>query len=143
MTVCVFVALPAPVSALAQHPVVATGPRMARVMLPARPPQMRQEVGSVQLAVVGADSVRARRPTYTWEGATIGAALVGTASAVLVGGLCGYSESRDSCVGSYVGGALTGAFVGGIIGGLIGGNIPKGPAVVPSNERSKVTSADR
>jgi hypothetical protein len=104
-------------------------------MLPVRAPRSLAITAPARLSWFPQDSVRDRRRNYTWEGAAIGAGVLGTLGGLFIGGLCGDSDSQDSCVGAYVGGALTSAFIGGIIGGIIGGNIPKGPADVPANKR--------
>jgi hypothetical protein len=83
--------------------------------------------------VWGGSSARAARaaqdaihPSYWLEGATIGAAVVGTTGALAFYELgCEFSEFSEDCsFGTVLGGALLGAAVGGTVGALIGGNIP-------------------
>ena len=72
----------------------------------------------------GAVSIPEQPPTYVWEGAGIGAALLGLAGAVLVGGMC--ADGGDgSCGWSAMKGAILVAPVGVVVGGILGARIPK------------------
>ncbi len=72
----------------------------------------------------GAVSIPEQPPTYAWEGAGIGAALLGLAGAVLVGGMCG-DGGVGGCVWSSMNGAILVAPVGIVVGGIVGARIPK------------------
>jgi hypothetical protein len=63
------------------------------------------------------------RPTYWVEGATIGAAIVGTTAAWIAYELgCEFSDVQSDCNASrIVASGAVGSLVGGIAGGLIGG----------------------
>jgi len=95
-------------------------------MLPASPDLSHPVATTPTLPAFSAqDSVNVNRATYVWEGAAIGAGVLGLATAWLVGGFCGYNDARQDCTGAYLGGGFVGAFIGGIIGGMIGGNVQK------------------
>ena len=66
---------------------------------------------------------RVYHPTYWKEGATIGAAILGTTCAWVVYGLaCEFSDvSSDCSAWRVLAGGAAGGVVGGIVGGLIGG----------------------
>lgn len=63
-------------------------------------------------------------PTYVWEGAGIGAVLLGLAGAVLVGGMCG-DGGDGGCGWVAMKGAILVAPVGIVVGGVVGARIPK------------------
>ena len=76
------------------------------------------------------DSTRAAqqvyRPTYWVEGATVGAAIVGTTGAWIAYEFrCEFSENPPDCaVGPILATGVLGALLGGTVGGLIGGAFP-------------------
>jgi hypothetical protein len=67
------------------------------------------------------------RPTHWLKGGAIGATVLGVLTGVLVAGLCGESETVDSCVLPTIGGIVLGGALGFTTGALIGGQFPKGP----------------
>ena len=124
-----------------QHTAPGTGPWRSAPMLPIEPAPAESVDLTLMSGLFPQDSVRPSRRNYTWEGAGIGAGILGTLGAILLGGFCAYSDVHESCVGSYAGGAVVGVVIGGVIGGMIGGNIRKGPAPVPANNRMDQPSA--
>ena len=72
----------------------------------------------------GAVSIPEQPPTYVWEGAGIGAALLGLAGAALVGGVCG-NGGDGGCGWAAMKGAILVAPVGIVVGGIVGARIPK------------------
>lgn len=71
-------------------------------------------------------STRSVPPTHWVEGATIGAAIVGTTGALGTYELvCHYSDNRSDCnAGLVILGGVAGGVVGGIVGALVGGAFP-------------------
>lgn len=57
-----------------------------------------------------------------FEGAVIGAGVLGVTSVFIAAGFCGLNESGSSCgAGAYLGAAAIGGVVGAGFGGLVGG----------------------
>ena len=131
-----------PSGAVAQQQSVAyAGPRAPTPLLPVSPPAWL-DVAAATLPDLGPqDSIRVRQRGYTWEGAAIGAAIVGTLGAMALGATCRASDTNDSCIGQYAGGAALGILIGGVIGGMIGGNIAPPSGDAPANKRMDLSSA--
>jgi hypothetical protein len=72
-------------------------------------------------SITATDSAPVISPTYWVEGATIGAAVVGTTTVLLAAGLCNSSDSGSCRPGLYVGAAALGGVAGAGFGGLVGG----------------------
>jgi hypothetical protein len=68
-----------------------------------------------------ADSGRKFAPTYWFEGATIGAALVGTTTVIIAASFCAYGEGGSCRSTTYIGSAVVGGVIGAGLGGLAGG----------------------
>jgi len=60
---------------------------------------------------------------YRWEGAGVGAVMLGLIGAMMGDGMC----EGDHCFAPTVAFGLVGALVGGVTGGLVGSLIPKAP----------------
>ena len=73
------------------------------------------------------DSVAKIRPTYWKEGAAVGGAVGAVGFGLLVGAVCGLSESETGCTGKALLGGLVGGVVMAVPGALIGGLFPKAP----------------
>ena len=73
------------------------------------------------------DSVARIRPTYWKEGAVVGGAVGAIGFGLLVGAICGLSESETGCTGKALLGGLVGGGVVAVPGALIGGLFPKAP----------------
>jgi hypothetical protein len=72
--------------------------------------------------VSAADSARVYPPSYWFEGAAIGAAVLGATTVFVASAFCGYDDSGSSChPGVYVGAAALGGALGAGVGALVGG----------------------
>ena len=68
------------------------------------------------------DSVRKYSPSYWFEGAAIGAAVLGATTVFAAASLCGTGDGGGSCGPSvYIGSAAVGGVVGAGLGALVGG----------------------
>ena len=98
---------PASVEELVFLDAVAAVPR--RVCLPAPP-------------APGVPPARVYPPSYWFEGAAIGAAVLGATTVFMASAFCGYDDSDSSChPGVYVGAAAVGGALGAGVGALVGG----------------------
>lgn len=129
-----------PTIAGAQEAVAARyGPRPPSPLLPVALPQLGD---STPLPGTPQDAAPADGQNHTWEGAAIGAGILGVLMAATFGGICAVSDTETGCSRYYVIGGITGALVGGVLGAMIGGNMwsagdtPAGqPAELPSAVR--------
>jgi len=71
--------------------------------------------------VMPSDSARAFQPSYWFEGALIGSAVLGTTGFFIAAGLCGMGDGEDNCHSAAFAGAGAGVAVGAAMGALVGG----------------------
>ncbi|MEP7226741.1 MAG: hypothetical protein ABI785_05230 [Gemmatimonadales bacterium] len=115
--------LDAPVAASAQNSTVRVpGPNSSALRSPAVPKPLHPN-----WIFNPSDSVAKIRPTYWKEGAVVGGAVGAVGFGLMVGAICGLSESETGCTGKALLGGLVGGVVMAVPGALIGGLFPKAP----------------